>query len=213
MVCAALWFALWLTAFEVQPIRKMLPPTYPAATFLPVGAEKIRKFLTPSLFALPAEQGFSGVFPESRVHMELSLDQLEPTEQTEFYLPHKPVKRAEPDQASLMEVTPIPRSGLPAPGTARIKAAPYPGRIALFLSRELQSRANGPMQLALTGELPTSVRVHIRIQPDGTVDRTLFETPVENKALAGAIRQLQFTPATEQTTGWLEIRFTPGGDS
>lgn len=213
LLCAILWFAFWLTAFTIQPLIKTIPQRHPTATYLPAGAENTRELLAPTLFALPSAQGFSGVFPETRVHMDLSLNQPEQAPQPEFYLQYEPTPRTEPDQVSLIETAPIPRAALPAPGTDPIQTAPRPGRIALFLSPELQPRTTEPMHLSISGELPSSVRVSLSVQPDGTVDQAFFETPIENAALAGAIRKLQFKPSATRTDGWLEIRFTPGGDS
>lgn len=213
LLCAILWFTFWLTAFTIQPVIKTIPQRHPPATYLSASAEYPRELLAPTLFALPSAQGFSGVFPESRVYMDLSLNQPKQINHPEFYLPYEPTQRTEPDQVSLIEPAPIPRSALPAPGTTPIKTAPRPGRIALFFSPELQPRTNESMQLSIPGELPSSIRVSLSVQPEGTVDQAFFETPVENTALAGAIRKLQFKPSATRTVGWLEIRFTPGGDS
>lgn len=214
LLCALLWFAFWLTAFEIQSVKKMSKATRSLATFLPAGGEHARDFLAPTLFALPNEQGFSGTFPESSVHMDLALDQPEPAGRQEFYLPYTPAPRAEPNQISLTENSPLPpRAELPAPGGEHIKSAPRPERFTLFLAPEIQPRTPAPMHLSLPGELPASVRVYLGIRPDGTVDRSLFDPPVKNQALAGAIRKLQFKPAPERTDSWLEIRFTPEGDS
>ena len=102
---------------------------------------------------------------------------------------------------------------LPAPGARPTAIIQQPDRIALFLSPELQARADEPPQLTVSGILPASVRIHLGIRPDGTVDQVLFETPVENEALAGAVRQLRFKPAAVRTDSWLDLRFTPGGES
>jgi len=210
ILCALLWFAFWLIAFHPRPIRKITATVYPAAIFLPAGAEDIREIRSPTLFALPSEQGFSGTFPESHVNLKLSLDQ---PDQPKFYLPREPADRTPPTQISLLETVPPLQSQLPAPGATHTGSAPRPERIALFFSPSLQVRMPDPVELDLSGTLPPSVRIHLTIRPNGTVEQALFETPVENSTLAGAVRKLRFAPAAEQTSGWLDIRFTAGGDS
>ncbi len=222
--CALLWFALWLIPFRPVPLRTMLSPTRPAATFCPAGAETIRELRSPTLFALPSEEGFSGTFPESHINLfvptaghdvgdPLPESRINPADSQYTYLPRAPFARPEPDQISLREALPRLKTDLPSPGACLSSAIPQPDRIALFLSPELQTRTNSPLQLKVSGELPTSVRIHLSICPDGIVDQAIFETPVENETLAGAIRQLRFKPASSRTDGWLELRFTPGEDS
>ncbi|MBC8206520.1 MAG: hypothetical protein ISR85_04860 [Kiritimatiellales bacterium] len=225
-VCALLWFAAWLIPFRPTPQREIIPLIRPAVCFWPGGAETIREIRSPSLFALPSEQGFSGNFPESRINLLVPSagdipgiaikSRITPPEhpaQNESYLMRNPVVRTQPDTVSLLETIPRLTTDLPFPNVRPASIIPQPDRIALFLSPELRARSDAPPQLAVPGELPASVRIHLSIRPDGTVDQALFETPVQNDALAGAIRQLRFEPATVRTEGWLELRFTPGGDT
>ncbi len=223
-VCALLWFALWLIPFRPIPLRAILSPTRPAAALCPPDAETTRELRSPTLFALPSEEGFSGTFPTSRINLfvpttghavsnPLPEPRINPADSQYTYLPRAPVTRPEPDQISLREALPRLKTDLPAPGARASSALPQPDRIALFLSPELQTRTDSPLQLTVSGELPSSVRIHLSIRPDGTVDQSIFETPVENETLAGAIRQLRFKPASSRTDGWLELRFTPKEDS
>ena len=225
-VCALLWFAVWLIPFRPTPRREILPPLRPVVRFWPAGAETIREIRSPSLFALPSEQGFSGNFPEARINLlvpsagdrigsaiKSRIKSPDRPAQNEFYLLRDPISRTQPDPISLLETIPRLTTDLPLPNVRPASIIPQPARIALFLSPELQARSEKPPQLTVPGELPASVRIHLSIRPDGTVDQALFEDPVQNDALAGAIRQLRFKPAAVRTEGWLELRFTSEGDA
>ncbi|HKL22500.1 MAG TPA: hypothetical protein VJ904_11890 [Tichowtungia sp.] len=223
--CALLWFALWLIPFRPatpQTARTAVPRP---AGILPGAADRTPEVRSPVLFALPAEKGFSGTFPQAHINGLISpgetntIRPLPDPGLTEHpagrprYLPRTPVERKVPDQVALQEAIPEIKQDLPAPGTRSTFSVPQPERIALFLSPELQKRTDKPLTLDLPGTLPPSVRIHLGIRPDGTVDQVLFDQPVENKALAGAIRKLRFTPAAGRTDSWLDLRFTPGGSS
>ena len=225
-VCALLWFAVWLVPFQPTHQREIIPPIRPVVRFWPAGAEAIREIRSPSLFALPSEQGFSGNFPESRINllvptagdtpgtaMNSRISPTDPSAQNESYLPRNPVAQTQPDPISLLETIPSLTTDLPLPNVRPASIIPQPDRISLFLSPELQARSDKAPQLTIPGELPASVRIHLSIRPDGTVDQALFESPVQNDALAGAIRQLCFKPAAVRTEGWLELRFTPKENS
>jgi len=228
LVCALLWFALWLVPFHPAPLHENRPPARPSTAFRPDGVKTFRRLRSPALFALPSEQGFSGDFPKDRINLfvpangtnnvdntlpETRISSSTQPDNQPFYLPRSPVERAEPDQISLQEPMPQPKMDLPAPGAHPTAIILQPDRIALFLSPELLARVDAPPQLTVPGILPTSVRIHLGIRPDGTVDQVLFETPVENEALAGTVRQLRFKPAAVRTDSWLDLRFTPEGDS
>lgn len=220
--CALLWFAVWLIPFRPAARGKMTPPVRPAVCLWPGGAETIREIRSPSRFALPSEQGFSGTFPAARINllvpsagteMKSRINPPDNPAQDNSYLPRDPIARTQPDPISLLEKIPRLTTDLPMPTVLPASIIPQPPRIALFLSPELQTRSDEPPQLTVPGDLPTSVRIHLGIRPDGTVDQALFETPVQNDALAGAIRRLRFKPDAGRTEGWLELRFTPEGET
>ena len=203
ILCALAWFALWLTAFRPIPEPAVETPRRTAAAVCPATDDPLR---APSLFALPAKEGFSGTFPEKQVYVEIDLER---PRQPETYLSRQPTASAAPDQTELIESIPLPHSDLPLPEGTRTKVIRRPGPIALFFSPELQPRAQ-TTSLAGVEPLPVaSVRIHLTVRPDGTVAHAFFETPMEQPALLSAVRKLRFRPASVQTDGWLDIRFTP----
>lgn len=219
LVCALLWFALWLVPFHPTPMRDIRPALCFPVTFQPNAAESLRDLRSPSLFALPSAHGFSGIFPEPHNALitpsTVTDGNNKPNriESQNLYLPRKPKDRKTPDQVSLQEAVPPMKRELPIPAPPPRSPVPQSKGISLFLSPELQARTDNPPQLRVPGTLPDSVRIHLGIRPDGTVDQVLFETPVENRALAGALRRLHFKPAAERTDGWLDLRFIPGEES
>lgn len=221
--CALLWFALWLIPFSPEPRQTVRASVRPPAAFLPGAADSMPNLRSPALFALPSEKGFSGTFPESRVNRLIPSGETAaanpfpetpdgPSEEPR-YLSRKPAERASPDETALQEAMPEIKADLPVPGSRPTAPVPQPEGITLFLSPELQKRTEQMPQLTVPGTLPPSVRIYLGIRPDGTVDQVLFDTPVENKALAGAVRKLRFKPAAGRTDSWLDLRFTPGGTS
>jgi len=222
-IFALLWFALWLVPFRPAPPPGAPAPAARPAAFLNTEIQDQQGLKSPALFALPSKKGFSGGFPEAGINLlmpsgeagagsllpESSLREPEPPR----YVARKPAERESPDQVSLQEAIPELKMELPAPATRPMSSVLQPKKIALFLSPELQTRTDEPLELKLSGTLPPSVRVYLGIRPDGTVDQVLFGTPVENSALAGAIRKLRFKPAARRTDSWLDLRFTPGGTS
>ena len=209
ILCALLWFALWLTAFHPAPHPEILTPHRPGLSRGVPEAKTIRDVQNPTRFALPSSKGFSGTFLESHVNIKLSLEQ--PPQPT-FYLPRETIARPVIDQGHLFEPAPLPTPELPFPGDRPISPIPQPGRIALFLSPELQHRATKPLQIDLSGDLPPSVRIHLRLLADGTITHLFFEPSITNSALNAAIRTLHFEPAPTHTDGWMDLRFTPKRD-
>jgi hypothetical protein len=205
LLCTLLCFAFLLTAFNPARSEKVEEPNYPNMALWQNGAEAVRDLHSPTRFALPSREGFSGEFPESNVHLELSLER--PHQPTK-YLNNNPISRRRPDQPHLREEVPLPHDQVLIPATTKSLIVPQPEHISLFLSPELQTRVDKPLQIDLETALDQSVRVHLNILPDGTVSQALFEEPVKSIELTGAIRQLRFAPALVSTTGWLEIRFT-----
>ncbi|MBI9019988.1 MAG: hypothetical protein JEZ10_01865 [Verrucomicrobia bacterium] len=207
LVCALAWFALWLTAFRPMPERPAKSKPRPAAAFCPSADRTLHALQAPTLFALPSEEGFSGIFPERRVNVNLSL---ELPRQPETYLSRQPGAAPAPDQTQLIERIPLPQNKLPAPGAGRTTVLRQPEPIALFFSPELQPRATEIKSLSGVETLSVaSVRIRLTVRPDGNVAHAFFEDPMENAALLSAIRRLRFNPAPEESTGWLDIRFSP----
>ena len=223
LLCALLWFALWLIPFRPAPPQATGTTAPRPAAILPGAAGRMPEIRSPALFALPSKKGFSGAFPDAHIDLLTSsagtdTNRLLPESvlsgqpgNLPRYLPRQPIVRQIPDQMALQEAIPELKENLPVPGTRLTFSAPQPQRIALFPSPKLKNRADEPLRLELPGALPPSVRIHLGIRPDGTVDQVLFDTPVENEALAGAIRKLRFKPAAGRTDSWLDLRFTPGG--
>lgn len=203
-LCAIAWFAFWLSAFEPTVQPQIQEPRPLAAAFCPAANETLQ---APTLFALPSEQGFSGVFPEQRVNVDLSLER---PRQPETYLSRQPVATATPDQTQLIESIPLPQNKLPAPGATRTVVIRQPERIALFFSPELKPRASEIKSISEIDTLSSaSVRIRLTVRPDGSVAHAFFETPIKQPALLSAIRKLRFTATDKETVGWLDIRYTP----
>ena len=207
LVCALLWFAFWLSAFRPVEERPYAPSFSPPAALCLATDTALHLLQAPTLFALPSVQGFSGIFPERHIDVPISLEQ---PRQPKTYLSRQPTASAPPDQAKLIERIPLLQSTLPVPGEQRTIATRHPDRIALFFSPELQPRANETGTLNEIADLPVaSIRIHLTVQPNGKVAHAFFETPIEQSALLRAVRALRFSPASEKTEGWLDIRFTP----
>ena len=207
IACSVAWFAFWLLAFRPIPEPAPQPKIRPAVAICPVTDPTLNTLQAPTLFALPSEQGFSGTFPADRVNVDLSLER---PHQPETYLSHQPAATPAPDQTQLIESIPRSESELPAPGGNRTTVIRNPEKIAFFFSPELAPRATGIETPAEIEILPdASVRIHLTVRPDGTVALAFFESPMEQPALLSAIRKLRFTPAPKETSGWLNIRFTP----
>ena len=218
-VCALLWFALWLIPFRPVPPQTTHPSARPPIAVLPAGTESTSELQSPALFALPSKRGFSGEFPES--HMNLLIPSsgtdtniplpesgIRPSgepEELSRYLTRSPAERTSPDQISLQEAMPELKADLPVPGARPLTPVPQPERIALFLSPEIQNRADEPPQLNVSGSLPPFVRIHLGIRPDGTVDQVLFDTPVENEALA-ALRSARRRDAIRTPPSVVDMR-------
>lgn len=200
------WFVLWLFAFQPAPLHPAIPSPHPEVTRLVTDDETLRKLKTPTLFALPSDEGFSGRFLENQVNLRLTLEK---TNSPARYL--SPGKTAAPgvDRSLLMAETALPRTAaLPAPGTSPRPAIRPAAGTQLFLSPELKLRTEDTQQLNIASSgLPETIRVNLAIRSDGTVEYAFFETPVTNTALLSAVRQLQFKPAKEKTEGWMDIRF------
>jgi len=207
IVCSLAWFALWLSAFHPVPEPSFPATPHLAATIFPATDETLSPFRAPTLFALPSEQGFSGTFPEDRVNVRLSLER---PHQPKTYLPRQPTDTPAPNPTQLTENIPLPESELPAPGATRTTVIRQPERIAFFFSPELASRATDIETPDVITALPgSSIRIRLSVRPDGNVAHAFCETPIEQPTLLRAIRNLRFTPSSEKTEGWLDIRFTP----
>jgi hypothetical protein len=216
LLCAGGWLILWLFAFRPAPLHPAIPSPHPEVTRLVTDDETLRKLKTPTLFALPSDDGFSGRFPEddgfsgrfldNQVNLNLTLEK---TNSPARYL--SPEKSAAPgvDRSLLMTKTALPKSELTAPGTSPRPAIRPVAGTRLFLSPELKLRTEDPQQLnVVSSGLPETIRVHLAVRSDGTVEYAFLETPVTNTALLSAVRQLQFKPARGKTEGWMDIRFT-----
>jgi len=203
-ICALLWFSFWFTAFNHPSAEKTPRPNYPrAAIWTRTAPNTIQDLRAPTRFAFPSKEGFSGNFPESHVRLKLSADQ---PKQPQIYLQTNPFPRKRPEQPQLYETVSLPHAQLTTPATTQPLIIPQPERISLFFSPELAARIDRPMQLLLSNDIPQSIRIHLNIQPDGTVSQALFDTPVKNNQLAGAVRQLRFAPALTASDGWMDIR-------
>ncbi len=205
-VCALAWFAFWLSAFRPIPEPEPRFESPWIAAVCPATDPTLKTLQAPTLFALPSEQGFSGTFPENQVNVRLSLEQ---PRQPETYLSRQPLAAPTPDQTQLIESIPRSESELPAPGGNRTTVIRNPETIAFFFSPELASRATEietPTKIETHAD--ASVRIRLTVRPNGTVAHAFFESPMEQSALLSAIRKLRFTPAPEETSGWLDIRFT-----
>ncbi len=206
-VCSLAWFTFWLSAFRPIPEPEPRLESHLVAAICPATDPALQTLQAPTLFALPSEQGFSGTFPEKQVNVRLSLER---PRQSETYLSRQPVAAPAPDQTQLIESIPHSESELPAPGGNRTTVIRTPEKIVFFFSPELAPRATGikpPAEIESLSD--ASVRIRLTVRPDGTVAHAFFETPMEQPALLSAIRKLRFTPTPEETSGWLDIRFTP----
>jgi len=205
-LCAIAWFALWLLAFHPVSGPAFCSPTRPAVAISPSPGAMLRSVQSPTLFAFPSKQGFSGTFPENRVSTHPMIERSRPPE---TYLSRRLVPAPAPDQTKLIEQVSLPQSELPAPGATQTEVVRRPGRMTLFCSPELLPRANG---IELPGDLEilssTSIRIHLTVRPDGRVAHAFFESPARQPALLNAVRKLRFSPAAEKTEGRLDIRFT-----
>ena len=167
------------------------------------------KLKTPTLFALPSTEGFSGLFLENRIDLHPTLEK---TNSPIRYLSPEKVVTPGVDRSYLMEETTLPHGALPAPGVAPRTAISPAAETQLFLSPELKLRAGDMPQLGVASSgMYGTLRVNLTIRTDGTVEYVFFETPVTNTALLSAIRQLRFKPAREQTESWIDIRFAQEG--
>ena len=203
-VCTLAWFALWLSAFRPVLELPVEPARYPTAAFCPAANEPLQ---SPTLFALPSEQGFSGVFPARSVNVTLSLER---PPQPQTYLARQPTAAPAPDQTQLIESIPLPQNKLLAPGATRTVVIRQPEPIILFFSPNLQPRVNETTFPNEIKSLPAaSVRIHLNVRPDGSIAHAFFESPVDSSTLLSAVRKLRFTPTDEETAGWLDIRYTP----
>jgi len=209
ILCAAGWFALWLFAFRPTSLRPAAPPVHPEVVRLVEDDETLRKLKAPTLFALPADAGFSGKFIENQVNLRLTLEK--PADPVR-YLPKDNSAAPDVDRTLLTAETALPQGVLRAPGTEPRPAIRPAAGTQLFLSPELKLRASDLPQLniAATG-LPETVRVNLAVGADGTVESAFFDAPVTNTALLSAVRQLQFNPSKEKTDGWIDIRFVQEG--
>jgi hypothetical protein len=209
LLCAAGWFALWLFAFRPAPLRPAIPEVHPEVIRLVTDNETLRKLKTPTLFALPADAGFSGRFIENQVNLRLTLEK--PAAPVR-YLPKENSVAPDVNRALLTAETVLPQGALPAPGTAPRPAIRPATGTQLFLSPELKPRASDLSQFNITASgLPETVRVNLAVRADGTVEYAFFDAPVTNAALLSAVRQLQFNPSKEKTEGWIDIRFAQEG--
>lgn len=208
IVCASLWFALWLSMVHPLPQLSVRPSIKPQTAYLPAIDETFRTLRSPTLFALPSESGFSGIFPARYATAELSL---EAPRQKEFELSREAVRMPPPSTRTLDPV-PLLQESLPHPATGpQVANPPLPQQTAFYFSRELQHRLAQPPQLDIDGPLPDTVNVSMTVLADGRVGQLFFETPVQNASLAGALRKIKFRPAAGSTSGQLEIRFVPEG--
>ncbi len=209
LLCTAGWYAFWLLAFQPAPSRPLIAITHPKVTRLVTDNETLRKLKSPTLFALPSSEGFSGSFLGNRVDLRLSLEKpVSPIR----YLPYENTVAPSIDLAFLKTETAIQKNELPPPGTTPRQSPPLGATTQLFLSPELKLRAQDTLRLnVIAAGLPETIRVNLTIRPDGTVERALFENPAANIALLNAVRQLHFKPASGLTEGWMDIHFTPEG--
>ncbi len=209
ILCAVGWFALWLFAFQPATLRPAIPSMRPEVTRLAADDETLRKLKKPTLFALPADAGFSGKFVENQVNLRLTLEK--PATPVR-YLPKESSAAADVNRALLTAETVLPQGTLPAPGTTPCPAIRPAAGTQLFLSPELKPRAGDlpPFNIAASG-LPETIRMNLAVRADGTVESAFFDAPVTNTALLSAVRQLRFIPSKEKTEGWIDIRFAQEG--
>lgn len=209
LFCATAWLAFWLFAFRPAPPGPARTVSHPEFTRLIADNATLDKLKTPTLFALPSTEGFSGPFLENRIDLHLTLEK---TNSPARYLSPEKVATSSIDRSQLMEETALPQGVLPAPGTAPRTAILPAVETQLFLSPELKPRAGDTPKLSgASAGMSGTLRVNLTIRADGTVEYVFFETPVTNTALLSAIRQLRFKPAAERTESWIDIRFAQEG--
>jgi len=210
LICAAAGSVLWISVF-----RPALPQTAgiaqrPEFIRLIADDETLNKLKTPTLFALPSEEGFSGKFLENRLDLRLIHEK---TSSPARYLPNREIPAPGIDRTLLSTAPVVPQQPLPVPGASPRPALPADDSVRLFFSPGLEARRGGAFfsGTGLSG-VPETVRINLAVRPDGSVEYALFETPVTNAALLRAVRQMNFRPAGERTEGWMDVRFaTEGG--
>lgn len=211
LLCAVLWFALWLVPFKPAPPASPSQPPVPDVIQLDAARQPIRVLRDPTLFSLPSSHGFSGDFPGPRVELSLALEK--PKDPVRF-LPLPPTDPPKIDPQALSEENPRPPRALPGPDRTVYpkKSPPEAGR--LFLSPELEARTDNILRVdsALTG-LPETVYAWLSIRADGTVEQVIFQTPIENPALLSELRQLRFEPAEKPVSGEISIHFNTAGEA
>lgn len=206
---AVLWFSFWLTSF--RPARAIyVPETQTTRVVLwDKSSEALIELQSQSLFADPSDKGFSGTFPKNKIQTPLKLSS---PSLPDFYLSRKASSSPTKPLQDLGEIE-LPTEKLNIPNAApRDKPISKEG-ITLFFSNNLKERILAPMDLDILGDIPDSLRASISVNPKGTVSKLFFASPVENPALAGALRQLRFRPAPRATNGWLELRNIPKGEA
>lgn len=208
LLCAAGWYAFWFFTGQPAAPAVVKPSPVPVVSYLPGGSEAVRAVLSPTLFALPSDQGFSRGFPENRIDLRLTLEK---PQQPARFLPRRPAAAPAVDAARLLAGMGLPPGRLPIPEALPAVQLPRTTeRVQLFLSPELKVRAGTAPQLDLSStNLPGQIRANLNVRTDGTVSRVLFDTPLESPALLRALLRLRFTPSEKETDGWLDIRFTP----
>jgi hypothetical protein len=211
LLCTVAWFALWLLAFRPALPEPVIKASHPEFIRLIADDATLDKLKTPTLFALPSTEGFSGpFFLENRIDLRPALEKT--NSPIRYLSPEKIDSPGAVDRSQLMEETALPRSALPAPGAAPRTAIRPAAETQLFFSPELKLRAGDTPQLSgASAGMSGTLRVNLTIRTDGTVEYVFFETPVTNTALLSAIRQLRFKPASEQTESWIDIRFAQEG--
>ena len=210
LLCAAAAAGLWFSVFR---------PAFPGTASVPARPELIRliaddetldKLKTPTLFALPSEEGFSGKFLKDRMDIR---HLYEKPASPARYLPNREIPAPGIDKALLNRESLLPQEALPVPGTALRTPFSADAATRLFFSPELEARrSDDHLPGVFRSGIPETVRVNLAVRPDGSVEYALFETPVTNTALLRAVRQMNFRPSAKQTQGWMDIRFVPEGE-
>lgn len=209
LLCTIAWFAFWLLAFRPALPEPVITASHPEFIRLIADDATLDKLKTPTLFALPSTEGFSGRFLENRIDLHPALEK---TNSPIRYLSPEKIGSPGVDRSQLMEETALPQGVLPAPGAAPRTAIQPATETQLFFSPELKPRAGDIPQLgAASSGMYGTLRVNLTVRTDGTVEYVFFETPVTNTALLSAIRQLRFKPASERTESWIDIRFAQEG--
>lgn len=211
VLCTAGWYLFWMAAFHPVPVHTTEPAAFPrpSVTLLDGMDPTLRQIRNPALFALPAQEGFSGDFLKSRIGMRLSLEKpVDPAR----YLERRSTAAPAIDSRFLTGGLRPPTAALPIPGATAPAARQSLQTTRIFFSPELAPRAekNGTLNLPAAG-LPESLRVHLTVREDGTVSHAFFETPVTLGALISAVRELRFAPDEKPATGWIDIRFVQEG--